>query len=140
MEGQNEQVEGQEQQEQQNDSVEESQGNENEEVVSKVGEEEKSLQDAQKALEEREAVVFNKEVEIALKEAGLSDFAEIINVKDAEELKATIGKINKIINARKINQSFKPDGNNKQVDKYAQAEKQGDVVGMIGHKLSGLFK
>ncbi|MEZ2661284.1 hypothetical protein ACBP89_25335 [Aneurinibacillus aneurinilyticus] len=122
-----------------NDNVEESQNNNNEEIVVEVGKEEKSLEDAQKALEEKEAQLFKKEVELTLKDAGLADFAEIINIKDAEELKTTIDKLNKIINARKIDSSFKPDGH-KQVDKYAQAEKQGNVLGMIESKLSGLFK
>ena len=94
--------------------------------------------DAEKALEQREADLFKKEVGIELKANKLDDFTEFLNVTNADELKAKITQLNKLLEARKLNNSYVPD-THKQTSAYDQAAAKGDVTGMIGAKLSKLF-
>ena len=93
--------------------------------------------DTEKALEQREADIFNKEIGYELKEAGLSDFAEFFQVKNTDELKVQISKLNTILNERKINNSYVPE-NHKSQSQYEQAQSKGSVKDMIAAKLSKL--
>ncbi|NNV01659.1 hypothetical protein [Brevibacillus sp. MCWH] len=95
--------------------------------------------DAEKAIEAKQAELWQKEVYLTLKEAGLSDFAEFFNASDAESLKKQIDKFNKILIARKIESSFRPT-DHKATDKYTVYEKEKNVAGMLTEKLSNLFK
>ncbi|WP_438497433.1 hypothetical protein [Paenibacillus sp. IHBB 3054] len=94
--------------------------------------------DAEKALEQREQELFKKEIGIELKANKLDDFAEFLNVSNADELKAKITQLSKILDARKINNGYVPD-THKQTTAYDQAAANNDVNGMIGAKLAKLF-
>ena len=83
--------------------------------------------------------LWNKEKTLHIKEKGLSDFAEFFNGNSIEDLDIGISKFNSIMEAKKLNNSYIPEGH-KQTDAYAQAEKKGDTQSMIGNKLSKLFK
>lgn len=95
--------------------------------------------DAEKALEQKEIELFTKEVNLYLKENGLAEFGEFFNVQNIDELKEKAEKLNKILEAKKLNNSYIPDGH-KTADVYSKAEKNKDTVTMIGTKLSKLFK
>ncbi len=94
--------------------------------------------DAEKALEQREADLFKKEVGLELKANKMDDFAEFLNVSNADELKVKVTQLNKILEARKINNSYVPE-DHKQTTAYDQAAAKNDVNGMIGAKLAKLF-
>lgn len=95
-----------------------------------LSEEEKVFQTKQEA--------FNKQVlEFAIKEAGLSDFADFI--QNQEEIEAFKGLVKKIEDNVKKDLAYKPE-NHKQTDEYSQFEQKGDTKGMIGSKLASLFK
>jgi hypothetical protein len=99
----------------------------------------KEKSDAEKALEQKEMELFNKEKNLILREKGLQDFADFLNVTDTEQLNKDIEKLNKVLEAKKLNNTYVPDGH-KSADAYNKAEKQGDTITMIGTKLSKLFK
>jgi len=90
------------------------------------------------AIEAKEAELWNKEKSLVLKEKGLSDFADFFSGNTIEDLNKGIEKFNAILEAKKLNNSYVPEGH-KQTDAYAQAEKNGDTQSMIGSKLSKLF-
>lgn len=99
----------------------------------------KELSDEEKVIQQKQNELFQKEISLELKDAGLEDFAEYFNVDKVEDLKIKIDKFNKLINAKKIDNSFKPQDHQSQ-DKYSSYMKEKNTVGMIGTKLSNLFK
>jgi hypothetical protein len=95
--------------------------------------------DKEIAIEAKELELWNKEKSFVLKEKGLADFAEFFNAQDNDNLEIQVTALNKILEAKKLNNAYVPEGH-KQTDAYAQAEKKGDTQSMIGTKLSKLFK
>ncbi|MGI2326421.1 hypothetical protein [Planococcus sp. YIM B11945] len=89
-----------------------------------------SLAEAQKALEIREAELFKREIKASLKESGLEQFEEVINVSNEAELKATVKKLTSIVNDIKVSLSYQPTENTKQ-DSYTVAKQNGDSKSMI---------
>ena len=94
--------------------------------------------DKEIALEAKEAELWDKEKSLHIKEKGLSDFADFFSGNTIEDLDKSIEKFNAILEAKKLNNSYQPEGH-KQTNAYAQAEKNKDTQGMIGSKLSKLF-
>lgn len=94
--------------------------------------------DKEKEIEAKEKELFDKEKSLILKEKGLHEFADFFVVSDLKELDNQIEKLNKILDAKKLNSAYVPEGH-KQTDVYSQAEKKGDTQSMIGSKLSKLF-
>ncbi|AFM40993.1 hypothetical protein Desaci_2018 [Desulfosporosinus acidiphilus SJ4] len=94
--------------------------------------------DKEKEIEAKEQELWNKEKSLHIKEKGLSDFAEFFNANTIEDLDIQAEKLNKILEAKKLNNAYVPSGH-KTADAYAQAEKSGDTQTMIGSKLSKLF-
>lgn len=94
--------------------------------------------DKEKEIESKELELWNKEKSLVLKEKGLSDFADFFSGNTIEDLNKGIEKFNAILEAKKLNNSYVPEGH-KQTDSYAQAEKNKDTQSMIGSKLSKLF-
>lgn len=94
--------------------------------------------DGEIALEQREADLFKKEIGLELKTNNMDDFAEFLNVASADELKIKVAQLNKILEARKINNAYVPESH-KQTTAYDQAVANNDVNGMIGAKLAKLF-
>jgi len=94
--------------------------------------------DKEIALEAKEAELWDKEKSLHIKEKGLSDFADFFSGNTIEDLDKGIEKFNAILEAKKLNNSYQPEGH-KQTDAYTQAEKNKDTQSMIGSKLSKLF-
>ena len=94
--------------------------------------------DKEVELETKEAELWDKEKSLHIKEKGLSDFADFINGETVEDLDKSIEKFNAILEAKKLNNSYIPEGH-KTTDAYSVAEKNKNVEGMIGSKLSKLF-
>lgn len=95
--------------------------------------------EAEKAIEAKQRELWQKEVNLSLKEAGLSDFAEFFSATDSETLQKQIDKFNEVLKARKIDNSYNPT-DHKAADKYSVFEKEKNTVGMLSEKLSNLFK
>lgn len=106
-----------------------------EEVTEVVDEQVDKLAD----IEQRESDLFQKEVDFELKALGLEAFKDVIQVKDAEQLKAVTAQLTAIVNGIKMSVSFVPKENGKQ-DAITLAEQNKDVKGMLGAKFSKLFK
>lgn len=94
--------------------------------------------DKEKEIETKEKELWAKEKSLHIKEKGLSDFADFINGESIEDLDKSIEKLNAILEAKKLNNSYIPEGH-KTTDAYSVAEKNKDTQGMIGSKLSKLF-
>lgn len=94
--------------------------------------------DKEKEIETKEQELWQKEKSLHIKEKGLSDFADFINGESIEDLNKSIEKLSGILEAKKLNNAYVPDGH-KTPDTYAVAEKNKDTQGMIGSKLSKLF-
>ncbi|WP_003545429.1 hypothetical protein [Desulfotomaculum nigrificans] len=83
------------------------------------------------ALEKKEKELFEKEKNLILKENGLQDFADFFVVNDTEQLNKQIEKLNKILEARKLNNNYIPEGHKQKADSYTQAKKKNDLQGMV---------
>lgn len=99
----------------------------------------KELTDEEKAFQEKQQGLWQKEVGLTLKENGLEQFASLLKVEDEEQLNETVEALNKIVNDIKVSTGYVPEDHQKE-DEYSKYEKNNDVSGMIGTKLSKLFK
>ncbi|SFM41192.1 hypothetical protein [Salibacterium qingdaonense] len=90
-------------------------------------------------LAQREKELFQKEVQLTLKEKGLDDFADIVQVNSKDELDSQIEQLEAVVNKRKLDNSYVPEDHAKQ-DEYSTAEKQKDSQGMIASKLNKFFQ
>lgn len=98
----------------------------------------KDLTDEEKAMQQKQQELFNKEIGLELKAAGLEQFKDVIKVNDSEELQSTIKALGKIMNDIKLSTGYIPKDKAKD-DEYSKFEKDGNVQGMIATKLSKLF-
>ena len=90
----------------------------------------KEKSDAEKALEQKALELWQKEKNLILKENNLHEFADFFSANDAEQLKKDIEKLNKVLESKKLNNSYVPDGH-KSADAYSQAKKNNDTLGMV---------
>ena len=112
------------------------------ELVAKMEKMEQMLsQEAEKAqkMAEKEQELFQKQVQLSLKEAGLEKFADIVKVSNEDELKDVVKKLTTIVNEIKIESGYIPTDHAK-TDEYSKYEKEKNVAGMIAVKLSKLFQ
>lgn len=103
------------------------------ELVAKMEKMEQTLAneaERQKEIEAKQNELWQKEVSLSLKEAGLEKFADIVKVNDEKELKEVIKKLTTIVNEIKIETGYVPS-NHKQMTAYEQAKKQGNTKNMI---------
>ncbi|MED0717434.1 hypothetical protein [Aeribacillus composti] len=84
----------------------------------------------EKALQAKQQELWQKEVSLSLKEAGLEKFADIIKVSNEDELNDVVKKLTDIINEIKIETGYVP-ADHKQMSAYEQAKKQGNTKNMI---------
>ncbi|MFD2703923.1 hypothetical protein [Salibacterium lacus] len=84
----------------------------------------------QKKVEQKEKELFEKEVNIELQQKGLEDFADVIQVSNKEELNNMIEQLEKVVNQRKLDNSYQPE-NHKQSDEYSNAKSNGNTKDMI---------
>lgn len=99
----------------------------------------KELSDDEKAIQTKQAELFNKEVQLELKSAGLDKFASIVKVGDSDELQETIKTLSQIVNDIKVSTGYVPN-DHKQQNEYDVFASKKDTKGMIGSKLANLFK
>ena len=103
------------------------------ELVAKMEKMEQMLaNEAEKAqkMAEKEQELFQKQVQLSLKEAGLEKFADIVKVSNEDELKDVVKKLTTIVNEIKIETGYIP-ADHKQMTAYEQAKKQGNTKNMI---------
>ncbi|MGE7219645.1 hypothetical protein ACQKJC_24725 [Priestia koreensis] len=102
----------------------------------------KELSDDEKKLQEDLANFKQEKVNFALEKAGLTDFAEFLQVEDMSKLDETVNKFKALVDGIKADTKkelgYKPS-NHKQDDEYSTYVKNNDVKGMVGTKLSKLF-
>jgi predicted adenine nucleotide alpha hydrolase (AANH) superfamily ATPase len=98
----------------------------------------KELSEEEKALQTKQQELWQKEVSLSLKEAGLEQFASVLKVSDEKELKEVIKSLTQIVNDIKASTGYVPADHAK-TDEYSKFEKEKNVAGMIGVKLSKLF-
>ncbi|WP_240326841.1 hypothetical protein [Aeribacillus pallidus] len=112
------------------------------ELVVKMEKMEQTLaSEAEKAqkMAEKEQELFQKQVQLTLKENGLEKFADIVKVNDENELADVVKKLTAIVNEIKIETGYIPADHAK-TDEYSKYEKEKNVAGMIAVKLSKLFQ
>lgn len=87
--------------------------------------------------------VWDLQKELTLQKEGLGEFKAFFNAEDSNALNEQIEAFKDILREKfkdnQLNTNYKPE-NHKPSDAYAEAQKQGDVGGMIGQKLSNIFK
>ncbi|BDH63313.1 hypothetical protein MTP04_34430 [Lysinibacillus sp. PLM2] len=103
----------------------------------------KNYEPSQEEIAHQEKVkeLWNKEVILELRLAGLEDFAEFIFVEEhnSKQLQEKIQKFQEVLGKRELSNAYVPQ-NHRQTDKYSLAEKNKDTKSMIGSKLSKFFK
>ncbi|MFS0672039.1 hypothetical protein [Ornithinibacillus sp. 179-J 7C1 HS] len=87
--------------------------------------------DAEKALEQAKKELFQKQISVELKDAGLSMYEGIINPTDEKSLNDTIKALNKVHTDLKIQNSYTPTDKKKGTDSYDVAKQNGDTKGMV---------
>ncbi|HZG59904.1 MAG TPA: hypothetical protein VEY68_05455 [Anoxybacillus sp.] len=103
------------------------------ELVAKMEKMEQTLAneaEKQKEIEAKQNELWQKQVQLTLKENGLEKFADIVKVSNEDELKDVVKKLTSIVNEIKIETGYVPN-DHKQMTAYEQAKKQGNTVAMI---------
>ncbi|MBT2680149.1 hypothetical protein J7E38_14130 [Bacillus sp. ISL-35] len=98
----------------------------------------KDLSDEEKAIQTKQQELFQKELSIELKSAGLEKFADFFKVEKIEDLQPQIEKFQGLLNEIKVSMGYVPADHSKS-DAYSVAEQKKDVSGMLSAKLSKLF-
>ena len=112
------------------------------ELVAKMEKMEQTLAneaERQKEIEAKQQELWQKQVNLSLKENGLEKFADIVKVNDEKELADVVKKLTAIVNEIRIETGYVPADHAK-TDEYSKYEKEKNVAGMIGAKLSKLFQ
>lgn len=91
----------------------------------------KQKSDAEKALEAKEIELWQKEKNLILKENNLHEFADFFNGNNAEQLNKQVEQLNKILESKKLNNNYVPDGHKGKADSYTQAKKNNDTLAMV---------
>ena len=86
-------------------------------------------------LEQKEKDLWQKEINLTLKENDLDGFGEFVTAKDAGDLKGKMDKLKAVLKDKRIDNSFKPE-DHKQTDAFSEAQSKGDPLGMV----KALFK
>ncbi|RIJ65316.1 hypothetical protein [Rummeliibacillus sp. POC4] len=94
--------------------------------------------DAEINLKKREKELFDKEVNLTLKENGFGQFTPLIKVQNTDELDNAIKLLQEIYKQNKVNSSYIPSGSTS-TTQYEEAQAKKDAQGMISAKLSKLF-
>lgn len=89
-------------------------------------------------IEKLKAQINQQNMISTFRELGFTDFEEIVQADNPDELKSKLGKLQSALDKRQLTNSFQPV-NHKQTDKYEQALKSGNITEAIDVKLSKLF-
>lgn len=115
------------------------------ELVAKMEKMEQMLSqeaEKQKEIEAKQQELFQKQVQLTLRENGLekfADFADILKVSNEDELNDVVKKLTAIVNEIKVETGYVPSDHAK-TDEYTKYEKEKNAAGMIAIKLSKLFQ
>lgn len=91
-------------------------------------------------IKELEKGNLTNSIKLELSKVGLDEsMLDLVEADSIEKAQAKISKLAELKKQNKIDNSFKP-GEHRQADEYADAEKNGDVQGMLKSKLSKLFQ
>lgn len=93
-------------------------------------------------VKELEKSNLDNAIKLEVTKSGLNP-DDVYDLVTADSLEKAQEKINKLIELKKQNKldnSFKPEDKKKQSDEYTNAEKQGNVEGMLKSKLSKIFQ
>lgn len=97
--------------------------------------------EALEKIKELEKGNLTNAIKLEMTKAGL-DPETMFDLVEAESVELAQAKITKLAGLKKqnkIDNSFRPE-DHKQTDEYSNAEKQGDVQGMLKSKISKLFQ
>lgn len=134
---QNQQQNDQQQQQQTEQVVSVDEQRENEEMRNE--EKAKEIEMKLEEIEKKKRELFQKVVYLTLKGKGLEQLSDVFNVQDIDTLNKQIEIVEKFMNNRIAQNSYKPN-DHKPNDAYAQYQKEKNVGGMISTKLANLFK
>lgn len=84
----------------------------------------------EKAFATKQEELWAKEVALTLKENGLERFADVIQVKDTEELNKTIEILNDVMDEIKVENAYVPT-DHARTSQYDTAKQKGDTQGML---------
>ncbi|WP_241736681.1 hypothetical protein [Anoxybacillus flavithermus] len=93
----------------------------------------------QKEIEAKQQELWQKQVQLTLRENGLEKFADIVKVSNEDELNDVVKKLSQIVNEIKVETGYVPSDHAK-TDEYSKYEKEKNAAGMIAVKLSKLFQ
>ncbi|WP_010651180.1 hypothetical protein [Oceanobacillus massiliensis] len=99
----------------------------------------KELSDDEKAFKQQQQDFFTQKVDFQLEKNGLTPFKDVIKVENEEELTTIVEALTQITKKIKLDSGYIPD-NHLEENEYDKFSKEGNVSGMIGSKLSQLFK
>ena len=95
------------------------------------------------SISKKKQELWQMEKELLLEKHNLGDFKDFFNAEDSNTLEKQIESFKEVLQNKfkenQANSNYTPE-NHKPSDAYAEAQKQGDVGGMIGQKLSKIFK
>lgn len=113
--------------------------------TTKLNDSNTKLADADKQKEQIESLTksnLENSIKVEMLKNGLSeDMFDL--VADSTDIESASKKINKLIdikNKNSIDNGYKPTEHNSTNTEYSEAEKKGDVAGMLKSKMSKLFK
>lgn len=90
----------------------------------------KTLTDEEQALQDKQSELWQREVNLTLKEKGLDQFSSIINAKDEEGLSESITALESALGDFKVDNAYVPTNHATQ-DEYNTAREKGDTTNMI---------
>ncbi|GIO22487.1 hypothetical protein [Oceanobacillus sp. J11TS1] len=99
----------------------------------------KELSEEEKQFKQQQQDFFNQKVDFQLEKNGLTQFKDIIKVDNEEELNTVVDSLTQIVKQVKLDSGYVPEEHLKESE-YEKYSKARDVQGMIGVKLSKLFK
>lgn len=110
-------------------------------VVEETKTEEINGEQLSQEFKEKYDAIWQRQVELELKLAGLEDFAEFLDTdeQDIEVLQNKIKKFQSILGKRELSTGYIPP-DHQSADRYSLAEKNKDSKGMIATKLGKFFK
>lgn len=110
-------------------------------VVEETKTEEINGEQLSQEFKEKYDAIWQRQVELELKLAGLEDFAEFLDTdeQDIDVLQSKIKKFQSILGKRELSTGYIPP-DHQSADRYSLAEKNKDSKGMIATKLGKLFK
>lgn len=90
----------------------------------------KTLTEEEQAIKDTQNSLWEREVSLTLKEQGLEQFADVINVKDKEGLETVTQALSDALKGYQVDNAYVPT-NHATSTEYDTAKKDGDTVGML---------